>query len=159
MTLLSVEPSHSFVICEVGSNTPGEIAALAKLVEPEVAVIRRSRNATWRNWAAWRRISQEKLSLLRYLKAGGAAVVNFDSELLRWNVERDRDYRKLKRVSFGQWPEADSRLTGVRAVGVEGEGRDGGTRVGGYGDEEEQGRRKTREPGDRGKCMRVCVYG
>ena len=116
LTLLSVEPSHAFVVCEVGSNAPGEIDMLARLVEPEVAVITAVTECHLEKLGSLENVAQEKLSLLRHLKPGGAAILNFDSELLRWNVERDRDYRKLKRVSFGQWPEADLRLTELRLV-------------------------------------------
>lgn len=130
LTLLSVEPSDSFVVCEVGMNAPGEIAALARLIEPEVAVITTVVECHLEGLGSLERIADEKLSILRHLRPGGAAVVNFDSELLRWNMERNRDYRKLKRVSFGQWPHADLRLTELRSVIVEGESperKDGGT--------------------------------
>jgi UDP-N-acetylmuramoyl-tripeptide--D-alanyl-D-alanine ligase len=119
LTLLSVEPSHAFVVCEVGSNAPGEIDALARLVEPEVAVITAVTECHLEKLGSLDNVAHEKLSLLQHLKPGGAVIVNFDSELLRWNVERDRDYRKIKRVSFGQWPEADLRLTDVHLVGNE----------------------------------------
>jgi UDP-N-acetylmuramoyl-tripeptide--D-alanyl-D-alanine ligase len=119
LTLLSVEPSHSFVVCEVGMNAPGEIATLARLVEPEVAVITTVAECHLAKLGSLERIAEEKLSLLRSLRPGGAAVINFDSELLRWNMERDRDFRKLKRVSFGQCPDADLRLTDLRPAEAE----------------------------------------
>lgn len=39
MTLLGASPDHDFVACEIGTNHPGEIAALAKILRPNVAVI------------------------------------------------------------------------------------------------------------------------
>lgn len=145
LTLLSVDPSHSFVVCEVGMNAPGEIAALARLVEPEVAVITTVVECHLERLGSLDKIADEKLSLLRYLRPDGAAVVNFDSELLRWNVERDRDYRKLKRVTFGQWADADLRLTSLEAVRSEGSG------FGAQGSEGE-GPEGQRDAGTEGRC-------
>lgn len=123
LTLLSVEPSDSFVVCEVGMNAPGEIAALARLIEPEVAVLTTIAEAHLEGLGSIERIAEEKLSLLRFLKPGGAAVVNFDQELLRWNVEHDRELARLKRVSFGQSPDGDLRLTAVRKIEAAANGR------------------------------------
>ncbi len=39
LTLLGASPDHDFVACEIGTNHPGEVAALAKILRPDVAVI------------------------------------------------------------------------------------------------------------------------
>jgi len=39
LTLLSASPDHDFVACEIGTNHPGEVAALARILRPDVAVI------------------------------------------------------------------------------------------------------------------------
>lgn len=122
LTLLSVEPSHSFVVAEVGMNAPGEIAMLARLIEPEVAVLTTVVECHLEKLGTLERIAEEKLSLLRHLRPGGAVVVNFDCELLKRAVEKDRAYRKLKRVSFGQSADADLRLTSVQVLGPAAEG-------------------------------------
>jgi len=39
LTLLAVEPADEFVVVEIGTNHPGEVAALARLVRPDLAVV------------------------------------------------------------------------------------------------------------------------
>ncbi len=125
LTLLSTEPDEEFVVCEVGTNAPGEIAALARLVEPEVAVITGIAPVHLEGLGSLEGIASEKLSLLNELRPGGCAVINADSELLRWMMERDRQIAGVKRVTFGEWPEADLRLTGAKAVGLPANGAKG----------------------------------
>ena len=116
LTLLSVQPSDAFVVCEVGTNAPGEIAALARLIEPEVAVITGVSEAHLEGLGTLADVAAEKRSLLHHLRPDGCAVINADCEVLRRSVEQDRDLAGLKRVTFGRWPEADLRLTDVQMV-------------------------------------------
>lgn len=111
ITLLSVEPSDEFVICEVGTNALGEIAQLAHLIEPEVAVITGVSECHLEGLGSLDKIADEKLSLLKFLRPGGCAVINHDQEAIAAALKRDRAYGKLKKVTFGQSPEADLRLT------------------------------------------------
>ena len=39
LTLLSVEPADEFVVVEIGTNHPGEVAALAQIARPDVGVV------------------------------------------------------------------------------------------------------------------------
>src|SRR5262249_26248404 len=39
MTLLGLDPAHRFAVVEIGTNRPGEIAALAAIVEPDAAIL------------------------------------------------------------------------------------------------------------------------
>jgi len=39
LTLLSAEPADEFVVVEIGTNHPGEIAGLARIVRPDLAVV------------------------------------------------------------------------------------------------------------------------
>lgn len=125
LTLLSTEPSDEFVVCEVGTNAPGEIAALARLVEPEVAVITGIAPVHLEGLGSLEGIAAEKLSLLNELRPDGCAVINADSELLRWSMSHDRQIAKIKKVTFGEWPEADLRLTGARTLDLSADGPTG----------------------------------
>lgn len=128
LTLLSVEPSDEFVICEVGTNAPGEIAELANLVEPEVAVITGVSEAHLEGLGSLDKIADEKLSLLKFLRPGGCAVLNQDCEALTAGLKRDRAFAKLKKVTFGVSADADLRLTGYQPVAEPGaDGRIGGS--------------------------------
>ncbi|NLX23301.1 MAG: UDP-N-acetylmuramoyl-tripeptide--D-alanyl-D-alanine ligase [Phycisphaerae bacterium] len=116
LTLLSTEPPDEFVVCEVGTNAPGEIAALARLIEPEVAVLTGIAEVHLEGLGSLEGVAAEKLSLLAALRPDGFAVVNVDPELLRWSLEHDRQYMRIKRVTFGEWSGADLRLTSLRHV-------------------------------------------
>jgi UDP-N-acetylmuramoyl-tripeptide--D-alanyl-D-alanine ligase len=39
LTLLAADPAHDFLTCEIGTNHPGEVAALAQIVRPDIAVV------------------------------------------------------------------------------------------------------------------------
>jgi UDP-N-acetylmuramoyl-tripeptide--D-alanyl-D-alanine ligase len=114
LTLLSVEPSDEFVICEVGTNAPGEIAALAYLVEPEIAVITGVSEAHLEGLGSLERIADEKLSLLKHLRPNGCAILNHDSPAILEAMKRDRTLGRVKKVTFGCSGEADLRLTDYR---------------------------------------------
>lgn len=114
LTLLAVEPSDTFVVCEVGTNAPGEIASLARLIEPEIAVITGVSEAHLEGLGSLGQIAEEKLSLLHHLRPEGLAVVNADCEVLRKTLERDRRLAGLKCVTFGEWKDADLRVTGLQ---------------------------------------------
>lgn len=116
LTLLSVEPSDEFVVCEVGTNAPGEIAALSRLVEPEIAAVIGISEAHLEGLGSLHAIAEEKMSMLRHLRPDGCGVVNADYDMLRHLLRKDYDLRKLKCVTFGRWEEADLRLTDLQVV-------------------------------------------
>lgn len=120
LTLLSVEASDEFVICEVGTNAPGEIAQLAHLVEPELAVITGVSECHLQGLGSIEKIADEKISLLKYLRPGGCAILNHDQDVIRQALRRDRSLNKIKKVTFGESTEADLRLTGYRVLEAEG---------------------------------------
>src|SRR5205814_447570 len=39
LTLLSASPGDAYLVCEVGTNSPGEIGRLGEVVQPDIAVI------------------------------------------------------------------------------------------------------------------------
>lgn len=113
LTLLSAEPTDTFLICEVGMNAPGEIAALGALIEPDIAVVTSVAEAHLERLGSLQQIAEEKLTLLSHLQPGGFAVVNVDTDCVRWMLQKDRRFSGVKRATFGAWPEADLRLTSV----------------------------------------------
>ncbi|HOW69764.1 MAG TPA: UDP-N-acetylmuramoyl-tripeptide--D-alanyl-D-alanine ligase [Phycisphaerae bacterium] len=129
LTLLSTEPSDTFLVCEVGTNAPGEIAALARLIEPEIGVITNVAEVHLQGLGTIEGVAREKLSLLSFLRPDGCAVINADAEVLRTMVLRERQYSAVKKVMFGEWPEAELRLSGLRSV-CDGGGGSGGTPCG-----------------------------
>ena len=75
MTLLSLQPRHRLAIVEMGTNHPGEIASLAAIAEPDVAVITNVGPAHLEFLGSIEGVMREKLSLLDKLPATGCAVL------------------------------------------------------------------------------------
>lgn len=125
VTLLEAEPSDKFVICEVGTSAPGEIAALARIVEPDIGVVTGVGPAHLERLGSLEGVAVEKMSLLHHLRPDGCGLVNVDYEQLREVLARDRALSDVKVVTFGQWDGANLRLTDLRVEPVVG---DDGTR-------------------------------
>ncbi len=116
MTLLSVEPGDDYVICEVGTSAPGEIAALGSLIRPHVAVVTSVAAAHTEKLGNVDRVAVEKASLLSCLVPGGMGILLGDAEPLRRAAGLALDPatngtgRRL--VRFGRSEHVDLRLTG-----------------------------------------------
>jgi len=108
LTLLGVSGRDDYVVCELGSNAPGEIAALSAMCRPDVAVITCVSAAHLERLGSIEGVAAEKASILGSLSDRGLAVVWGDSELLLRAV---RGYRQ-RTVRFGAAEDADLRLTG-----------------------------------------------
>ena len=107
LTLLGVGPEDDYVVCELGSNAPGEIAALGAIAEPDLAVITCVAPAHLAGFGSLEGVAAEKASLLGALGEGGAGVVHADSEALGAAVANCE--RRL--VRFGESEAAELRLT------------------------------------------------
>tara|TARA_Y100000589_G_scaffold318147_1_gene345144 strand:- start:2579 stop:4042 length:1464 start_codon:yes stop_codon:yes gene_type:complete len=82
LTLLNTSLSDRFVVAEVGSNHPGEIAQLADLIRPDAAVITNIGTAHIGHFGSRQAIAKEKSALLQYLTRDGLAVIPGDEPLL-----------------------------------------------------------------------------
>lgn len=107
LTLLNVEPKDRYVVVEIGTNAPGEIGALAKIVEPDLAVITAVGSAHLERLGSIEGVAEEKAALLRHLRDGGTAIINGDTELLA-------PYLKITPnvVRFGRSADCELQLTG-----------------------------------------------
>jgi UDP-N-acetylmuramoyl-tripeptide--D-alanyl-D-alanine ligase len=108
LTLLGSQVGDDYVVCEVGSNAPGEIAALAAIARPDVAVITSVGATHLEKLIDVPRVAVEKASLLGAMDDKGVAIVWADSEHL------DKALRQYKQrmIRFGASAGADLRLTG-----------------------------------------------
>jgi UDP-N-acetylmuramoyl-tripeptide--D-alanyl-D-alanine ligase len=80
LTLLAVDAEDRYLIAEIGTNAPGEVAALARIVEPDVGVITSIGEAHLEGLGSVAAVAKEKASLLSFVRDGGLAVVNIDRE-------------------------------------------------------------------------------
>lgn len=112
LTIFSARPGDQYLVCEVGMNAPGEIAPLAKIVEPDVAVITSVGRAHIEAFDDQLGIVREKASLLSFVRPHGLAVVTADCPDL------DPYLKPVPNVvMFGRSDRADLRLTASEHAG------------------------------------------
>ncbi len=114
LTLLAAGGNDDYVVCEIGTNAPGEAAALARIAAPDVAVITSVAASHLERLGSVEQVAVEKASILDHLVAGGLAMVTADSEPL------DRALRGYDAhfVRFGTSDGAQFRMTGYEPAGV-----------------------------------------
>ncbi|WP_025021375.1 UDP-N-acetylmuramoyl-tripeptide--D-alanyl-D-alanine ligase [Ligilactobacillus equi] len=83
MTLLAMEPNTEVVVVEMGMDHPGELDALSKLVEPDVAVITMIGEAHIEFFKERGKIADAKMEITHGLKEDGVLIYNGDEPLLR----------------------------------------------------------------------------
>lgn len=112
LTIFSARPGDQYLICEVGMNAPGEIAPLARMIEPDVAVITSVGRAHIEAFGDRLGIVREKASLLSFIRPNGLAVVTADC------ADLDPYLKPVPNVvTFGRSEDADLRLTAAEHVG------------------------------------------
>ena len=111
LTLFEMERSHTAAVLEIGTNSPGEIAYLAKIAAPDTVVITNIGRGHLEAFRDRRGIFEEKKSILKALPAGSLAVLNGDDDMLAGL--RSEEYR----VSFyGSGDNCDISLSKVKRV-------------------------------------------
>jgi len=106
-TLLRVRPEHRFAVVEMGTNHPGEIERLARLVVSDVAVITNIGPTHLEFLINERGVAREKIHLLDYLSANGLAVLHADDPWSQWIELRHQG----RNATFGRVPEATWRAS------------------------------------------------
>jgi UDP-N-acetylmuramoyl-tripeptide--D-alanyl-D-alanine ligase len=114
LTLLERDAEHAAVVLEVGMNHRGEIAPLAEIARPTVAVITNVGTAHIENLGSREAIALEKGELVAALSAEGCAVLNADDPLalaqgrrsparvLRFGLARDAEVRAEEVAALGE---------------------------------------------------------
>lgn len=117
LTILGARRSDQFLVCEVGTNAPGEIAPLAEVVAPDVAVITSLGREHLEGLSSLAGVAAEEASLLGGLAPGGLAVLPWGADEL-WAQARKRlaGVSGASVVSFGFGAGADLRVTACEHV-------------------------------------------
>jgi UDP-N-acetylmuramoyl-tripeptide--D-alanyl-D-alanine ligase len=90
LTLLGLEAHHTHAVVELGTSAPGEIAALAALARPDLAMVASIGSAHIEFFGSVEAIAEEKTSLYRALGPAGVALVNLESAFAGRCRERAR---------------------------------------------------------------------
>lgn len=78
LTLLRLEPSHRFAVIEMGANHPGEIAALAALARPAIALVTNAGDEHLEGFGDLAGVAHAEGEMFAALDASGTAVINAD---------------------------------------------------------------------------------
>lgn len=110
-TLLAARPWHRFAVIEAGIERPGDMAAAARLLKPDVALMLEVKRCHTNVFKCIEAIAQEKGRLLEALRPSGTAVINQDNPLVVAMLAGCR----ARVVGFGPDPHAEIRLLEARS--------------------------------------------
>lgn len=110
LTLARMPPDADFAVIEIGMNHPGEIAPLARLTRPHVALITIIAAAHLEAFDSLAAIAQEKAAIFDGLEPGGTAIIPADQDTSPLLIDAARA-QEAKIVTFGTTPDADYHLT------------------------------------------------
>ena len=82
LTLLQLRPEHQFAVIEMGTNSPGEIAYIAEIAEPTVALITNIGASHLEKLGSFEGVSKEKSEIFTFLNEQGIAVLNQDEPFM-----------------------------------------------------------------------------
>lgn len=118
LTILGAKENDQYLICEVGTNAPGEIAELGAVVQPDIAVVTSIGREHLEKLGDIAGVAKEEAAIFAFLRPTGCAIITADSPEL---AEHAKSVKNL--ITFGRSPEATIRLASVKhAVGPEGMG-------------------------------------
>lgn len=112
LTLLDASGGDDYIVCEVGTSAPGEIAKLTRIIKPDIAVITNIAPAHLEKFVSLEHIAAEKAALLGWLGERDTAVVWADSP----ELDRALKSYPMRMIRFGQSADAQLRLTGYESA-------------------------------------------
>ncbi len=110
LTLLSADALDEYLVVEVGTNAPGEIAQLAAIVQPDLALLTCIGEEHLERLGNLEGVAREECAILQHVAVGGLAAVNGDPP----HIAPDLAATTVKLVTFGKSPSADLRVGAVR---------------------------------------------
>jgi len=113
LTLARLPADADYAVIEIGMNHPGEIAPLARMARPHVAMITIVAAAHLEAFESIEGIAHEKAAIFDGLEPGGTAVVNGDLEVSPILIAAARA-RGAHVITFGTHPGNHHRLTDIR---------------------------------------------
>jgi UDP-N-acetylmuramoyl-tripeptide--D-alanyl-D-alanine ligase len=119
LSLARAPRGAAYEIYELGMNAPGEIATLARLVRPHVALITAVEAAHLGFFPSIEAIADAKGEIFQGLQPGGTAVLNADNPHHARLIALAKDAGCARVIGFGAAASAAARLRDVR-VGVDG---------------------------------------
>jgi len=110
LTLLSCPEDADVAVVELGMSAPGEIAALARMVDPDIALVANVGPAHMEFFRSLDDIAAAKGEMFAILRRDATAVVNLSDDLVRVQSARHAG----PRVTYGRNPQADLVMESLR---------------------------------------------
>ncbi len=114
LAVLEAPEDARFAIYEMGAGQPGDIAYLASIAAPNVALVNNIMPAHLERMGSLLGVAETKGAIYEALPDDGVAVVNADDAFAPWFMQRIGARRVLR---FGLDNGADLRASGLRAAG------------------------------------------
>ena len=90
LTLLRLQPTHAWAVVELGMNHPGEIAPLARMAQPQVALVNNAQREHQEHMGSVDAVAEENAAVFDALPAHGVAVMPHDSPYTAGWTQRAR---------------------------------------------------------------------
>jgi len=113
LTLLQLKPDHDFAVLEIGTNHPGEIAALTAIAKPTVAVITMVAGVHVEGFGSVENIAKEKGDIYSTLETTGIAVINADDPFCDYWKKLNGNHRI---VTFSRDNNADVMASDIKTM-------------------------------------------
>jgi UDP-N-acetylmuramoyl-tripeptide--D-alanyl-D-alanine ligase len=113
LTLLEVAPSHEYVVLEIGTNAPGEIAALGEVCRPDIAVITSVGLEHLEKLGDLAGVAREEASIAPFVADGGTLIFPAETPELLQSLKLANAQRILIARDAAAAKEADLSLTAV----------------------------------------------
>jgi UDP-N-acetylmuramoyl-tripeptide--D-alanyl-D-alanine ligase len=111
LTLLRLEPAHRYAVVEMGANHPGEIAALAAVAKPAIALVTNAGDEHLEGFGDLAGVARAEGEMFAALDSAGTAVINADDPFAEsWQAMAPQGARILR---FGIEAKADVRAEAI----------------------------------------------
>lgn len=116
LAILTMTPADAVSVLELGIDSLGEMDELVAIAEPEVGVVLNIGYTHVSKLGSIENTAREKLTLVRSLPSGGAAILNVDDP----RISAASSGLRCRVLSFGQTAGSSLRYGDIRERGLEG---------------------------------------
>lgn len=116
MAVFGLTAAHRYGVFEIGTNRPGEIEALATMLEPDAGLITLVAEAHVEELGSLEGVAHEKAALFRALRGDGSAIGNGDNDLVRARIATSPARSK---VLYGTREDAAVRVASRSPMGLD----------------------------------------
>jgi UDP-N-acetylmuramoyl-tripeptide--D-alanyl-D-alanine ligase len=109
-TILGASGDHQAVVLELGTNHPGEIAQLATVARPNIAILTCAAESHLEAFGSVQNVAKEKSEIFSFLDENDTAVLNADD--VYYDFWREKLSSRV--ISFGKSDRADVRAKYIR---------------------------------------------